>query len=54
MWKIEPSLDSHGPFLLDLETSELLQLGHSICSDLERMNFMAFTLIRIRNKNKAG
>jgi hypothetical protein len=46
MWKIELSLDSKRPFLLDFETSELPQLGHSIWADLERMNFMAFTLLR--------
>jgi hypothetical protein len=57
MWKIELSADSNRPFLFDLETSELPQLGHSRWTDLERMYFMAFTLIRGVNRlpqNLAG
>jgi hypothetical protein len=47
MLNIELSLDSNQPFLWDLETSELPQLGHAIWIVLERMYFtMAFTLLR--------
>jgi hypothetical protein len=46
MLKIELSASSSRPFLLDLETSELPQLGHAIWTALERMNFMALTLLR--------
>jgi len=46
MWKIELSLDSNQPFLWDLETSELPQLGHAMWIVLERMYFMAFTLTK--------
>jgi len=46
MWNIELSLASNQPFLWDLETSELPQLGHAIWIVLERMNFMAFTLTK--------
>jgi hypothetical protein len=31
---------------LDLETSELPQLGHSSWIDFDRTSFMAFTLLR--------